>query len=103
VLAQYPLSSFAPAKQANPAVQPKVAAKPSQANSEIRSLAEARAKGLNLRDILKLVETEQQATDADNPLTQDEANTLSDMDVLSSNRVGQRRATWRPEHVFDTL
>jgi hypothetical protein len=101
VLQQY--GSILQPKQAATPAQPKVAPKPAQANSENpRSLAEARAKGLNLRDILKLVETEQQAPGA-SPLGQDEANTLSDMDILSSNRIGQKRGTWRPEDIFEKL
>jgi hypothetical protein len=107
ILQQHSLSeiraSSTPAQKATTPAQPKVAAKPAQAASEISSLAEARAKGLSLGEILKLAEKEQWAVDADNPLTQDEANTMSDMDVLTSNRIGQRRGTSRPEDIFDKL
>jgi hypothetical protein len=37
------------------------------------------------------------------PLTQDEANGMLPLDILSSARVGQRRGTSRPEDIFDTL
>jgi hypothetical protein len=104
VLEQFPLSKLGTPKQVTPPARPKVAAKPAQTNSENpRSLAEARAKGLNLRDILKLVETEQQAADAKNPLSWSEANEMSDMDILNSPRVGQKRGASRPEDIFDKL
>jgi hypothetical protein len=74
VLQQYPLSQLQ--QMTSAPARPKVAAKP------VASQPTPVAKG-------------------EAPLTVSEAWGMSDMDILNSGRVGQRRGTWRPESIFD--
>jgi len=103
VLAQY--GSALPAKQVTTQAQPKVTAKPAPTSAERppSSLAEARARGMNMAEILKATLSEQEQTDAANPLTQEEANSMAFEDILNSARSGQTRKTWRPENIFDEV
>lgn len=65
-----------------------------------RSMAEYGAEGKTLGDITREVLGE---LDEANPLQagSDEARGMSDLDILNSNRAGQRRAPWRPGNELD--
>ncbi len=99
---QFPLSKLgtplASTRQITTPAQPKVVAKPEQ---EIpRSLAEAWARGLSRREILKLAEGERRAADAEAPLGLDEARGMSDHDILYSTRPGDlTRASRQPQKI----
>lgn len=86
-----PVKPHAP-KPARPA-QPAQPAAP-------RNMAEARARGMTMADILKA--TEGEIVDG-SFLTQDDANSMSDSDILSSRRIPQRRGTWQPGNELDRL
>ena len=71
-----------------------------QTPAKPKSMAEYGAEGKSLGDITREVLGE---LDESNPLHagSDEVNRLSDLDILNSNRAGQRRAPWRPGSELD--
>lgn len=88
----------------NPRVQvrPQPAQRPAQrpAPQKPKSMAEYGAEGKTLGDITREVLGE---LDETNPIHagSDEANRMSDQDILNSNRAGQRRPAYRPGSELD--
>ena len=78
-----------PARPAQPAT-PAIAAP--------RSHAEAASRGMSMADILRATESE---FENGSFLTQQDADSMSDMDILSSRRIPQPKKPWKPESVFD--
>lgn len=81
--------------------RPQPAQKPGQQTpAKPKSMAEYGAEGKTLGDITREVLGE---LDETNPLQagSDETKGMSDLDILNSNRAGQRRGTWRPGNELD--
>jgi hypothetical protein len=99
-LAQWLKSQYSDLFKQAPAAPKKIPAKPAQpAIEKPRSMAEASAKQMNMAETLRSMEGEW--LDTEHPLGVEEASRMPEMDVLNSNRIGQRRPTWRPENVLD--
>lgn len=81
-----------------PTPKPAQAAKP--AIVAPRNMAEARARNMTMADVLKATEGE---ISNGSFLTQEDADSMSDMDVLNSQRIPQARKPWRPTDELDAL
>lgn len=81
---------------------PKPAAKPvaAPAATTPRSMAEYYSRGMTLADILK--ETEGEIASG-SFLTQEDADSMGDMEILSSRRVPLTKKPWRPGNELDQL
>lgn len=87
-------------KPAPPQATPKPAPQPLKPAPKMpTSWAEVHSQRKTFADVLKQMK-EQEGLMDEPALTQDEANGLSDRDILDSSRPSQQRKPWRPEDIF---